>query len=317
MKIMVVGATGAIGQPLVPLLAAAGHEVVAASRRARPQSAGGTPGVVTAHLDVLDKDAVLRVVAEHRPDAIIHIATAIPDPVDPRRIGRLFEQTNRLRITGTANLVTAAEAHGVQRLVCEGLAYAYHPGDAVRSEDAPLWRDPPKSFAPVVEALRELEEQTQAAGGTVLRFGHLYGPGTVYAPEGSLTAALRNRKLPVVGRGASWFSFVHVDDAAAAILAAIDRPLTGTFNVVDDVPILAGEWLPWLAQLIGATPPRRVPASIARLAVGPYGVTFMNGLAGASNARARESLRWQPRFASVREGFVSDFAAGAAATERS
>jgi nucleoside-diphosphate-sugar epimerase len=176
MKIMVVGATGVIGQPFVPLLAAAGHEVVAASRRIRPGSGDGTPGVATAHLDVLDTDAVLRVVAEHRPDAIVHIATAIPDPIDPRRIGTQFEQTNRLRTIGTANLITAAEARGVQRLVCEGLAYAYQPGDAVRSEDAPLWRDPPKSFAPVIDALRELEDRTRAAGGTVLRFGHLYGP---------------------------------------------------------------------------------------------------------------------------------------------
>lgn len=312
MKVMVVGATGVVGRPLVPLLAAAGHEVVAISRRARPTWEDGPPGTVTAVLDVLDRDAVLRAVAEHRPDAIVHIATAIPDPIDPRRIGVQFEQTNRLRTIGTANLVTAAAAHGVQRLVCEGLAYAYQPGDAVRSEDEPLWLDPPKPFTPVVDALRELEELTRAAGGTVLRLGHLYGPGTIYAPDGSMTASVRARKVPVVGRGASRFSFVHIDDAASAILAAIDRPTTGTFNVVDDAPITAGEWLPWLAQLIGAAPPRRVPAAIARLAIGPYGVTFMNGLAGASNARAREDLRWQPRFASVREGLATELAAATA-----
>lgn len=313
MKTLIVGATGVLGRPLVPLLTASGHEVLAASRSVRPGLAGGIPGTSTVRLDVLDRDAVHRVVEEHRPDAIVHVATAIPDPVDPKRIGEQFAVTNRLRTEGTANLVAAGEATGVARFVAEGVAFAYQPGDAVRNEDAPLWADPPRTFAPVVEALVELEERTRAAEGTVLRFGHLYGPGTAFAPDGSLTAMVRRRKLPLVGRGDAHYSFVHVEDAAAAILAAIDRPLTGTFNVVDDRPMLTREWLPWLAEQLGARAPQRVPAAIARLAVGPFGVAFMNGLAGASNARARDALRWQPRFPSFRDGMTAELAAASPA----
>lgn len=312
MKVMIVGATGVLGRPLVPLLAASGHEVLAASRSARPGAAAGIPGTVTVRLDLLDADAVQRAVAQHRPDAIVHVATAIPDPIDPKRVGEQFAETNRLRTTGTANLVAAAQEHGVGRLVAEGLAYAYQPGDAVRNEDAPLWANPPRTYAPVVDALRELEERTRAAGGTVLRMGHLYGPGTIYAPGGSMIEAIRQRKVPVVGRGASRFSFLHVEDAASAILAAIDRPVTGTFNVVDDEPMTTGEWIPWVADLVGARAPQRFPAAIARMAVGPFGVVFMNGLAGASNARARDALRWQPRYRSFRDGMTADFTAATA-----
>lgn len=308
MKVLIVGATGALGRPLVPLLAASGHEVLAASRSARPGSVGGLPDTTTIRLDLLDRDAVRRVVDQHRPEAIVHVATAIPDPIDPKRIGAQFAETNRLRTAGTENLVLAAEAAGVDRLVTESVAYAYQPGDLVRNEDAPLWADPPRTFAPVVEALHELEERTRNAGGTVLRIGHLYGPGTIYAPEGSMTGMVRARKIPIVGRGASRFSFTHVEDAASAFLAAIDRPVTGTFNVVDDEPLLASEWLPWFADQLGARAPQRVPAAVARLAVGPYGVTFMSGLAGASNARARDALRWQPRYRSFRDGITADFA---------
>lgn len=307
MRILIAGATGVLGRPLLPLLTASGHEVLAAGRRARPAAGPGVPGVTPVRMDVLDRDAVHRVVDQHRPGAIVHVATAIPDPINPRRIGEQFAVTNRLRTEGTANLLRAAEEAGVSRFVTQGLAYAYQPGDAVRTEDAPLWEDPPKVYAPVVDALAELEERTRAAAGTVLRIGHLYGPGTIYAPDGSLTELVRNRKLPVVGRGAARYSFVHVEDAASAILAAVDRPVTGTFNVVDDEPILVRDWLPWFADLLGARAPQRVPAAVARLAVGPFGVTFMNGLAGASNRRAKEALRWQPRYPTFRDGITAEF----------
>lgn len=311
MKVLIVGATGALGRPLVPLLAASGHEVLAASRSARPGAVDGLPDTTTVRLDLLDRDAVHRVVEQHRPDAIVHVATAIPDPIDPKRIGEQFAETNRLRTIGTQNLVLAVAAAGVDRLVTESVAYAYQPGDVVRNEDAPLWADPPRTFAPVVAALRELEERTRDAGGTVLRIGHLYGPGTIYAPDGSMTAAVRARKMPIVGRGASRFSFTHVEDAASAFLAAIDRPVTGTFNVVDDEPVLASEWLPWFAAELGARAPQRIPAAVARLAVGAYGVTFMSGLAGASNARARDALRWRPRYPTFRDGITADLAQAA------
>lgn len=312
MKTLIVGASGVLGRPLVPLLASSGHEVVAASRSARPGPIDGLPNATSVRLDVLDAKTVHQVVAQHRPDAIVHVATAIPDPVDPKRVGEQFAQTNRLRTEGTANLVAAAQDNGVSRLVAQGLAYAYQQGDAIRTEDTPLWTNPPRVYAPVVDALRELETRTLDAGGTVLRFGHLYGPGTVYALDGSLTEMVRARKLPLVGKGGSWYSFVHVDDAASAILAAIDQPGTGTFNVVDDVPIRMREWLPWLAEVLGARPPQRFPTAIARMAVGPFGVTFMNGLAGASNARAKDTLRWQPRYRTFREGITAEFTPAAA-----
>jgi nucleoside-diphosphate-sugar epimerase len=308
MKVLIVGSTGALGRPLVPLLVASGHEVVATARNARLGLADGLPGATMVGLDVLDVDAVHRVVHQHRPEAVVHVATAIPDPVDPKRIGLQFALTNRLRVEGTANLLAAGEAVGVSRFVAAGVAYAYQPGDAVRSEDSPLWADPPQVYASVVAAFRALETRTRDAGGTVLRLGHLYGPGTVFAPGGSLTEMVRVRKLPIIGRGASLFSFTHVEDAATAILAAIDRPVTGTFNVVDDQPLRASEWLAWFAELLGARPPRKVPAALARFAVGRFGVTFMNGLAGASNARAKDALRWQPHFRSFRDGVTADFA---------
>lgn len=311
MKTLIVGATGVLGRPLVPLLAASGHEVLAASRNARPGPVDDLPTTTSVRLDVLDAGAVDEVVAQHRPDAIVHLATAIPDSIDPKRVGEQFAQTNRLRTEGTANLIAAAGANGVRRLVVEGLAYAYDQGDAIRTEDAPLWADPPEVYAPVMAALRELESRTRDAGGTVLRFGHLYGPETAYAPDGSLTEMVQARKLPLVGKGWSWYSFVHVDDAASAILATIDQPVTGTFNVVDDEPILIRDWLPWFADLLGARPPQRFPAAIARMSVGPYGVTFMNGLAGASNARAKDTLQWQPRYRTFREGITAEFASAA------
>jgi nucleoside-diphosphate-sugar epimerase len=306
MRVLVIGATGVLGRPLVPLLAACGHEVVAASRRARPD-ATAQANVTTASVDVLDLGALRDLVREHAPDAIVHLATAVPDRFDPRRIGRQFERTNRLRTEGMRNLLAAAEDAPVTRIIAEGVAFAYEPGDAIRGETEPLWARPPRTFAPAVAALAELERLTHDAGGTVLRFGHLYGPGTAYAPDGSLTGMVRERKLPIVGDGAARFSFVHVDDAASAILAALDHPDGGVFNVVDDEPIPTNEWLPWLARSVGVRPPRRIPATIARLAIGRFGVVFMNELSGASNAKAREVLRWRPHYPNWTDGMTTDF----------
>jgi nucleoside-diphosphate-sugar epimerase len=212
--------------------------------------------------------------------------------------------TSQLRTRGTANLLAAA---GGARLIAEGVAYAYDPaGSPVKDEDAPLWRDPPGQFAPVVDALRDLERRVAAAGGLVLRLGHLYGPGSSFSPHGGFTRQLRAGRVPVVGDGGALFSFTHANDAASAILAAVDHPAArGALNVVDDQPALVREWLPAMAAMLGAPAPRHVPAWLARLFVGGWGVAYMTALAGASNLRAREELDWKPTYSSWRDGLAA------------
>lgn len=228
MRVVVAGASGVIGRQVVPMLTAAGHEVVGLARSdaraAEVERAGATVGVA----DVLDRDAVVRVVRDIAPDAVVHMATAIPHVLDPRRLARQFETTNRLRTEGTRNLVEAVRAAGVHRFVAQGLAYAYDPAGDGRpaTEDDPLWMSPPRRFAPVLAALRELERLTARAGGLVLRLGHLYGPGSAYAADGLFVRQIRAGKLPILGRGTAVFSFIHAAEAASAIVAAVERGTT-------------------------------------------------------------------------------------------
>jgi nucleoside-diphosphate-sugar epimerase len=245
--------------------------------------------------DALDRPVLARAVRAAAPDAVVNLLTAIPAEVDPRHLARDFAVTNRLRTEGTRNLHDAARAAGAERIVPEGLAYAYDPSrDPVESEDDPLWHRPPRQFAPVLDALVELEGLTAGAGGLVLRFGHLYGPGSACGPDGSFTRQVRAGKVPVVGKGAAVFSFTHVHDAATAVAAALDKGGPGVLNVVDDTPVPVHEWLPAMADLLGAPAPRRAPAALARLAVGGWGVAFMTELRGADNTRARQRPNWRP-----------------------
>ncbi|MFG2088651.1 NAD-dependent epimerase/dehydratase family protein [Spirillospora sp. NPDC048824] len=299
MRVLVAGSTGVIGRRLVPLLEAVGHEVTGLSRTRRPATAGRT---VTA--DALDRDALTGAVADAAPDAVVNLLTAIPAAPDPRRLARDFAATNRLRTEGARNLYAAAAQAGVTRVLAEGLAYAYQPGDGLADEDAPLWTGrTPRQFTPVLAALIELERLTAEAGGLVLRFGHLYGPGSAFAGDGAFTARVRAGKLPVVGGGTSTLSFTHADDAATALVAALDKDLTGVLNVVDDTPVTMAEFLPAFARTLDAPAPGRVPAARARLAVGGWGVAYMNELRGARNSRARLRLDWRPRHASWADGF--------------
>lgn len=284
MRVLVAGGTGAIGRRLVPLLAADGHEVAAMSRSGRPVEGGSA---ITA--DALDPAGVRQAVSLSQPDVVVNLLTAIPDPVNPKKMAQQFARTNQLRTEGTRNLLAAAPG----RVVAESIAFAYAPGDGLADEDAPLLVDPPKEFASVLDAVRSLEQQTLDAGGTVLRVGHLHGPGTTFGDGGAMRAAVRARKLPVVGGGGAVFSFAHVDDIAAAFAAALTAP-TGAYNVVDDEPAPVAAWLPSYAQVLGAKPPGRVPAGIAKLAVGGWGVAFMTQLRGADNARAKSTLAWSP-----------------------
>lgn len=286
MKVLVAGATGAIGRPLLPLLASAGHEVIGLAR------AGTTPMLA---VDALDRDATAAAMRDVAPDAVVNMLTAIPAKLQPRRMTAQMALTNRLRTEGTRNLLDAAREVGVRRIVAQGLAYAYEPGDGLADEDVPLMRRPPAQFASSVAALRELEAATTEAGGTVVRLGHLYGPGTMFAADGSFTADIRAGRLPLFGDGASVFSFVHVDDVATAVLAALERDVPGVLNVVDDEPSPIGEWLPMMAELLDAPPPRRLPTFVARLVAGGWGATYLTALRGADNTRARRALEWQPR----------------------
>lgn len=309
MRVLVAGATGAIGRALVPVLSSAGHDVVAHSRR--PTTAfDGVPGKVeSAQADALDPEAIARLVTRTEPDAIVNLLTAIPHRIDPRHLARDFALTNRLRREGTANLLAAASALPDVYLVSEGLAYAYEPTQVTSAvggaadEETPMWAHPPAQFAPNVEALRVLERLTVGAGGAVLRVGHLYGPGTIYAADGSFTQQVLAGKAPMVGGGTSVFSFSHVDDVATAFQAALDRRPVGAINVVDDDPAAMSTWLPYFAGVLGAKPPKNVPAFLARLAAGSFGVAFMTRLRGADNARARLRLDWRPGHTSWRDGF--------------
>lgn len=300
MRVLVAGSTGVIGRQLLPVLVAEGHEVVGLAR-----SADTATGARVLVADALDRAAVARAVREAAPEAIVNLLTAIPAQVNPKRLAEEFALTNRLRTEGTRNLLAAAGQVGVTRVVAQGLAYAYDPhGSGLADEDTPLWLDPPGPFVPVLAALKELERATLDAGGTVLRFGHLYGPGTIYAPDGSFARQVRDRQVPLVGGGTATFSFTHTHDAATAVAAALVAGPAGALNVVDDDPARMSQWLPYLAAELGAEPPRRAPAFLARWAVGPWGVAFMTQLRGADNARAKRILGWEPAYPSWRTGFA-------------
>lgn len=309
MRVLIAGATGAIGRTLVPVLTSVGHDVVAHSRRPSTVFEGVPGKVESVQADALDPGAVERMVAEARPDAIVNLLTAIPHRIDPRRLARDFGLTNRLRREGTAHLFEAASRLPDVYVVSEGLAYAYEPTGVTSAvggaadEETPLWAQPPKQFVPNIEALKVLEQLTVGAGGAVLRVGHLYGPGTIYAADGTFTEQVRAGKAPLVGGGTSVFSFSHVHDVATAIVAALDRRPVGPVNVVDDDPAPMATWLPYFAEVIGAKPPKNVPAFVARMAAGSFGVAFMTRLRGADNARARLRLDWRPRYTTWREGF--------------
>ncbi|MBO2451679.1 NAD(P)-dependent oxidoreductase [Actinomadura barringtoniae] len=317
MRVLVAGATGVVGRQLVPLLTATGHEVIALSRGGRRQE-DPAAGVETVTADALDREALEAAVQKARPDAVVHLLTAIPAELDPRKMEEQFALTNRLRTEGTRNLIAAAQAAGATRIITQGLAYAYDPDGGVGShsagaanEDAPFWNEPPKQWRTSLEALKDLERQTAEAGGLVLRFGHLYGPGTAFAADGSTIRQIKAHKMPIVGKGSATFSFTHTHDAATAVVAALTRtsgagPVTGALNIVDDEPVLLRDWLPAVAEMAGAKKPGKAPAALARLAVGGWGVAFMTRLRGADNARARLELNWRPRYGSWREGFAAE-----------
>jgi nucleoside-diphosphate-sugar epimerase len=307
MKVFLAGASGVIGRRLVPALTAAGHEVTGTTRRqerAGEIEAGGGRAVIC---DALNREELIAAVVEATPEVVVHELTALPEDLDPRRKG-VYTATARIRREGTANLVAAAEAAGARRLVAQSIAFLYAPqGDWVKSEEAPPMPAAEGEFGEALDATLDLERQVLGADGLeglVLRYGFFYGPGSVYRADGYQADEVRKRRFPIVGRGDGTFSFIHVDDAAAATVAAVERGSPGIYNVTDDEPAPVRDWLPVYARAVGAKPPRRVPAWLARLVAGKAVTGFATGLRGASNAKAKRELGWEPRHPSWRTGFT-------------
>ena len=305
MKVFVAGASGVIGRALVPLLVQEGHLVTAMTRSPQRTTALSAAGATPVVCDALDGGALTAAIGEATPDAVVHELTSLPKAINPRTALRDLASNDRLRVEGTRNLVAAARAAGARRIVAQSIAFAYAPGPGLRDEDDPLYLDAPAEFRRSVDAVATLEQAVTGAGGVVLRYGYLYGPGSSYAHDGSLAELVRRRRFPVVGSGDGIFSFVHVDDAVRATVRALDHAAPTIFNIVDDEPAAAREWLPVYAAALGARPPRRVPAWLVRGFAGSYAAQMMTSWPGASNARARERLGWRPAIASWREGFRS------------
>ena len=306
MRIFLAGATGAVGSRLVPLLAAAGHHVTGTTRTPAKAGALRAAGAEPVVVDGLDRDAVVAAVVATRPDAVVHQLTALAGMSNLRDFDGAFALTNRLRTEGTDNRLAGARETGAGRFVAQSFAgwpYA-RTGGPVKTEDDPLDPDPVPSMSETLAAIRHLERAVTEPGGIALRYGGLYGPGTGVAAGGEQIELIRKRRFPVVGDGGGVWSFVHVDDAAAATLAALERGAPGAiYNVVDDDPAPVRDWLPALATAADAKPPRRLPRWLAKPAAGEGVATMMTESRGASNAKARRKLRSQPAHPSWREGF--------------
>jgi nucleoside-diphosphate-sugar epimerase len=309
MRVFVAGATGAIGQQLVPRLVAAGHEVHGMTRNESKQAMLHELGAVPVVADALDPDQVADAVSRARPEVIVHQLTAIAS-LDPRHFDRDFALTNRLRTEGTDHLLSAGQAMGVRRFVAQsyGAWWYERTGGPVKTEEDPLDPTPAREMRESRAAIRHLEQGVLGARwteGIVLRYGGFYGPGTSMAAGAEQVELVRKRKFPLVGDGGGVWSFIHVADAADATVAAVERGSRGIYNIVDDDPAPVAEWLPALAQEVGAKKPMRVPRFIGRLFAGEVGVVMMTESRGASNAKAKRELQWRPAHPSWRQGFLA------------
>lgn len=309
MRILLTGATGALGRSLLPLMDAAGHQVVGTTRTADKRDLirrlGGEPLV----MDGLDAASVRHAVQSARPETIIHQMTGLAGESDLRKFDRAFAVTNRLRTEGTDHLISAARETGVRRFVAQsfcGWPFA-RVGGAVKTEDDPLDPAPPRELRRGLDAIRHVEEAVSKApglDGIVLRYGAFYGPGTGLF-EADFVKQIARRRVPLIGDGNGWWSFIHIEDAAAATALAIERGHAGSiYNIVDDEPAPAREWLPALAAALGARPPRRVPAWLARFLAGEHLVVMMTQARAGSNAKAKRALGWRPQRATWRQGFA-------------
>jgi nucleoside-diphosphate-sugar epimerase len=306
MRVFVVGASGAIGGRLVRQLCERGHEVIGTFRSPGNAERVRSLGAQPLPLDLLDAPAVRAAVLAAGPDAIVHQATALADIRFSRNLDRSFAPTNRIRVEGTDALLAAAREAGVRRLVAQSFAsYRYaREGGPVKTEDDPLDPAPVPAMRKTNAAMRHLDEAVTDFGGIALRYGGFYG-----APGDGLIEPVRRRQFPIVGDGDGISSFIHLDDAASATVLAVENDGAGIYNIVDDEPAPVREWLPVLANVLGAKPPRRFPRRLARLLAGEAAVMMGTDARGASNAKAKRELGWEPRYPSWRQGFVAAYGA--------
>ena len=307
MKILVAGATGVIGRPLVRQLVAAGHEVFGTTRSENRSgeitAVGGTPVVC----DALDADSTLRAVTEATPEVVINQLTALPKEYNPKDPD-FYTQNNLIRKVGGHNLVEAAKAAGVRRFITQSLSFMYRQeGTWVKTEDDPVEDRAPGGFGDAYRAMIGHEREVLDAEefeGLSLRYGFLYGPDTWYASDGTTGIEVNKRKFPVVGAGTGTFSFTHPEDAASAAVCAVENGTSGIYNVVDDEPAALKDWLPVYAKALGAKPPRHVPLWLAKLVAGKATAISAVEMRGASNVKAKKELGWQPKYPSWRQGFA-------------
>jgi len=300
MHVYIAGGTGAIGQRLVPQLVARGHRVTSTTRDARKIELIEWMGAEAVVGDALDSAAVGESVAKAEPDAVVHQLSALCGKLDVKHFDRSFAMTNRLRTEGLDHLIAAAQASGVPHVVTQ--SYTGWPnirsGSWVKDEEDPLDPEPPRAQRETLDGIRYLEDATQKVDGTVLRYGGFYGDAS-----NAMVPVIRKRQFPLAGGGTGYTSFVHLDDAASATVLALEKGTRGVFNIVDDEPAPASEWLPYLAECVGAKPPMRLPLWVARLAGGEVAVSMLTRTRGSSNARAKRELGWELRWPSWRQGF--------------
>jgi nucleoside-diphosphate-sugar epimerase len=300
---MVAGASGAVGLRLVRQLLERGHQVIGTSHKPERLPAVKELGAEALVIDGLERRTVGNAVVSARPDAIVNEMTALATGPDMRKFDESFAVTNRLRTIGTRYLLDAAVAHGVGRFVVQSYTGWDNEasGGSIKTEEHPLEANPPASQRQTLAAILEQERMVQTApiDGIVLRYGNLYGPG---ASE-DLIDLIRRRRLPIVGSGRGIWSWLHIEDAASATVAALETGRPGIYNVVDDHPAEVDEWIPYLASLVGAPPPRRIPTWLARFFIGEAGVRWMTQGRGSSNEKAKRELVWAPRYPSWRDGF--------------
>jgi nucleoside-diphosphate-sugar epimerase len=300
MHVYIAGGTGAIGQRLVPQLVTRGHRVTSTTRDPGKIELIDGMGAEAVVVDALDSAAVGESVAKAEPDAVVHQLSALSGKLDVKHFDRSFAMTNRLRTEGLDHLIAAAQASGVPHVVTQ--SYTGWPnirsGSWVKDEEDPLDPEPPRAQRETLEGIRYLEDATQKVDGTVLRYGGFYGDAT-----NAMVPVIRKRQFPLAGGGTGYTSFVHLDDAASATVLALEKGVRGVFNIVDDEPAPASEWLPYLAECVGAKPPMRLPLWVARLAGGEVAVSMSTRTRGSSNARAKRELGWELRWPSWRQGF--------------
>lgn len=307
MRVLVAGASGAIGLALIPKLVAAGHSVVGITRSPGKRASISALGAGVAVADALDEAQILKVTEDARPEVIVHELTDLGAATDLRHFDRTFRVTNLLRTRGLDYLLEAGRKMGVKRFVAQ--SYCGWPyervGAPIKSESDPLDPHPPAEMIAALDAIRYLENTLRSENslqGVVLRYGSFYGPGTGLTGE-AVAKAIIHRRFPVIGDGGGWWSFVHIDDAATATALAIERGAPGTYNIVDDEPAPAREWIPALARILKARPPLHLPKWLARLLAGEHLVTMMTESRAGSNLKAKRELAWRPQYGSWRQGF--------------